>query len=85
MAIETVRLTVPDSTMIESISYHYGLEKLTVRFNNKTTYVYDDVPSWVVLQLQTASSLGKSFNALVRHQYNYHKVTHNGTSISTNG
>lgn len=85
MSTETVKLKVLESTMIESISYHYSLERLTVRFNNNTTYIYDDVPSGIVLQLQSAVSLGKAFNALVRHQYNYHKVSNNGTNISANG
>lgn len=67
----------PQSTMIKEIHYSHALEKLTVTFNDDNVYAYDGVPSSVFAQLQAASSVGQTFNALVRHQYNYHKVSRN--------
>lgn len=74
MAVELVRITDPDSTMVQRMTYSYATHKLTVTFKNGSVYIYDDVPNDVYAQVRASSSTGKAFNAYIKNNYHFAKA-----------
>lgn len=61
-----------DSSMITVVGYHRGV--LWVIFNNNAVYRYFGVPELTYIEMVTASSIGKYFNANVKAKnYKYMK------------
>jgi len=75
-----------DSSAISYLSHHLMLwhsgvlagqehSDLSVGFTNGSLYVYEGVPTRVVLSLITAESVGKAFHSLIKKGgYEYKKV-----------
>lgn len=69
-----MKRTPVDSSQIASIGYDAEEKVLEVEFNNKAVYAYSDVPKAVFDELLLADSVGKTFNATVRNQYDYERI-----------
>lgn len=58
------------SSNIAAIGYEADTQTLGVRFNNGTTWHYEEVPQEVFDELSGAESVGRTFNQLVKGSYN---------------
>lgn len=63
-----------DSTSIDTVYYDTPTSTLVVKFNNGSYAGYARVPVIVYNSLATASSVGQSYNSLVRGMYSGVKV-----------
>lgn len=79
MQIQLTRFEKVDSTAVASLRFNYALQRLTVEFENGNVYEYLDVPPDVYRQVSTASSVGKAFNALIKHNYEFVKTLSKST------
>jgi hypothetical protein len=64
-----------NSTMLRSVGYDATTRTLQVEFNSGVIYQYYDVPAEVYERLIAADSHGRYFNAHVRDQYRYDRMT----------
>ena len=62
------------STELRSIGYDEKTLTLEVEFHRRGTYQYFGVTKDVYLNLMSASSKGRYFNASIRDAYNYQRV-----------
>ena len=64
-----------NSSMLNEIDYDDATKTLTVEFSNGARFVYDQVPRIVYDKITTASSIGSTFNGLVKSKgYRYRKL-----------
>ena len=69
-----VDISIPQSSQIAQVEYDEEAARLRVSFQRGGVYEYDGVPPDVVAHLSGASSLGKTFNSLVKNNYVYTKI-----------
>lgn len=62
-------VNVDDSSQIVKVMYDVERNKLSVKFKNKSTYVYEGVPASVFGELVSAPSVGVYFGSYVRNNY----------------
>ncbi len=60
-----------ESSVIESAGYSMVLE---IEFESGRVYQYYDVPVSVYMELMSAESKGKYFNAHIRNEYVYREI-----------
>ncbi len=64
-----------DSSMISSIGYDTSQAVLEVEFkSNGQVWQYFDVPEYIWFEIDSASSIGKYFNANIRGAYAENRV-----------
>jgi len=63
-----------DSTAIETATYDYTSEALTLTFANGNKYKYSRVPRFAFHGLQEAASKGKFINNYILNTYNFERV-----------
>lgn len=61
------------SSCVDSYAYDKASKKLTVFYNNYTSYDYDDVPESVYIGLIQADSKGRYLSSNIKGIYNYTK------------
>jgi len=66
-----------ESSLINSTTYNYEKEVLTVEFNNGQEYMYEDVTRKEYDEFCGAESQGKHFLANIRNSKNFQKVDDN--------
>jgi hypothetical protein len=64
-----------ESSNLKKGVYDTETKKLTLVFNNEGAYEYDEVPHEVFASLNLAESAGKYFNANIKKNYSYRKLT----------
>ena len=64
-----------ESSNIAELGYDYSSKNLYVRFKSGTMYCYENVPESVYKSLDSTPSIGGYFNANIRYNYIYHKIT----------
>ncbi len=62
-------IPTPGSSAFSWLSYDRDSQRLTVRFHDRTCYLYHGVPEHVFTSLTTAPSQGRYFNIEIRHRY----------------
>lgn len=67
-------LETHDSSVLSDMEYNYSTNRLTIKFNSGSVWQYDDVPIDIWNTLQTAESVGATFNYLVRGHYVGYKL-----------
>ena len=60
---------IEGSNQIERIMYDPEKKKLSVKFKNKSTYIYEGVEAHVFGELVSAPSVGSYFAAYIRNNY----------------
>lgn len=71
--IREVRWEGHESEWYQSVSFS-STGTLWVTFHNGVTYSYENVHMNVYIALQSADSVGRAFNKLVKPYYNYRKL-----------
>jgi hypothetical protein len=66
-----------DSSLIQSTTYNYEKEALTVEFNNHQEYMYEEVSFNDYKEFCNAESQGKHFLANIRNSKKFQKVDGN--------
>jgi len=56
-----MKMTKVDSSVISSYFYNEETKALLVEYNNKSLYLYQDIPATVVKKVFSAESIGKAF------------------------
>lgn len=64
-----VTFTPEHSSHIERLSYNPDTERLQVRFANKSTYTFADVPPDVFAKMTQAQSQGEYFHKVIERFY----------------
>jgi hypothetical protein len=72
--IEGKEINTLGSTAIDSFSYEWFTETLTVKFISGARYEYHGVDEATALGLANASSHGRYFARLVRGYYSYNRL-----------
>jgi hypothetical protein len=62
-------VSVEDSGQITRILYDPVSEKMSVRFKNKTNYIYEGISASVFGDLVSAPSVGVYFSSYIRNRY----------------
>lgn len=63
-----------DSSMINMITYRLVDSELGVKFNNDTSYIYENVPLSVFGDIVSAPSVGKAFQVAIKDRgYKFRK------------
>ena len=70
----TRRVIVSDSSNICHVMYDADRQKLSVKFHEGATYVFEGVSRKVFGELVSAESVGKYFSANVHKKYSYKKM-----------
>jgi hypothetical protein len=65
---------IKHSSDISAVGYDPTTQKLQIIFKKGNQYEYDDVPSETHIQLITAHSAGKFFNANIKGKYKFRKL-----------
>jgi hypothetical protein len=69
-----IEMKTVSSSMIDAVGYDPAHHSLRVKFNNGATWQYDGVPPDVSASLESAGSIGKAFNSLVKDKFSAHRV-----------
>ena len=65
----------PESNCVADVSYNPETEQMTITFQQRGTYVYNDVPLDDYVDFASAGSQGTYFNLYIRPKYtNYERV-----------
>jgi len=64
-----------ESTMISSIGYDSASSTLEVEFkSNQQVWQYFDVPEYIWYEFESATSVGKYFNANIKGRYSENRI-----------
>ena len=63
------------SSSIKSVGYDPATRALHVEFHSGRVYEHADVPSHLADEFQTATSVGRFYNALIRGKFPHTEVT----------
>lgn len=66
--------TVVKSSNIAVVKYDQDREVLIVEFKRGGTYEYSEVPEAIYEELIQAESVGKTFNEIVRNEFDFRKL-----------
>jgi hypothetical protein len=66
--------TAVSSSNIAEVGFDSETGRMGVRFLNDTEYEYDDVPADAYEAVKDASSVGKTFNQLIKGVYTFRKI-----------
>ena len=69
-----MNVTAVESSSLRTIAYDESSALLRVEFQSRAVYDYFGVPTAVHEALLRASSIGASFNAMVRGRFRYDRV-----------
>jgi len=67
-------LTPVSSSHLDAIGYDDASQTLYVRWKNDQVSAYDNVPPIIAKDLQSAPSIGKAFNEMIRGKYQHNYV-----------
>jgi len=59
------------SSNIKTVMYDRNRRRLTLLFNSKRAYVYENVPELIYYSLLAANSKGIFFNRFIKYRYKY--------------
>jgi hypothetical protein len=69
------------SSAIGNIDYNLQRREMTVTFTTGRRYVYQNVPSAVVMAFRSATSRGAYFNDEIRDRYSFHEIARAGDKL----
>ena len=64
----------PESKCVADISYDPESQEMTVEFQQRGTYKYQNVPLDEYVDFQSAGSQGKYFNNYIRDRYSFERI-----------
>lgn len=75
MADENFEMQEVVSTQLAAVGYDADKKALKIQFNSGGEYLYSDVPQDIYEQLLNAPSVGQFFNANVKWNFPYVRLT----------
>lgn len=69
-----VEAQTPESRCVANLDYNLEEETLTIKFNQRGTYEYTNVPLDDYVDFAQSGSLGKYFNNYIRDRFSYRKI-----------
>lgn len=74
-ALKDFQMKPVQSSQISEIGYSPALQLLRVQFKKGQIYEYNDVPKEIYEAMETATSVGKFFSAVIKSKYALHRIS----------